>query len=81
MTVAAFPDTRLTLGFLCTHNPHDRRAFSGTSYFAFQALARRPDIAVRLLGSHRPPTFLDRLIQRPSPILNGTPRGSIALMR
>lgn len=73
MTVAAFPDRRLTLGFLCPHNPHDRRAFSGTSYFASQALMRRPDIDLRLLGDHQPPRLLDRMLQRPSPVLNTDP--------
>lgn len=73
MTVATFPDTRLTLGFLCPHNPHDRRAFSGTSAFAARALARRPGVEMRLLGAHAPPRMLDRLLQRPSPILQDDP--------
>ena len=67
MNVIALPDSHLTLGYLCPHNPYDRNAFSGTSYLAAAALARQPGVTVRILGSHRPRRFMDRLMARPSP--------------
>ena len=58
---------RLTLGFLTPHNPHDSQAFSGTVHFALRALQNRPDMSLRLLGGHRPPRRLDRLLRRAPP--------------
>src|SRR6056297_2555528 len=57
----------LRLGVLTPHNPHDRRAFSGTVFHAVAALAARTDIALRVLGPHRPQTVFDRLARRASP--------------
>lgn len=54
----------LKLGFLSPHNPYDRRSFSGTTFFAAQALAQNPDIDLRILGNHRPPSFYDRFLKR-----------------
>lgn len=51
----------LKLGFLSPHNPFDRQAFSGTSYFAAKALGKVPDVDLHVLGPHRPPRLLDRL--------------------
>lgn len=56
----------LKLGFLSPHNSYDRRAFSGTAYFAAQALMRQKGIALRLLGRHRPLGLSHRLLQRSS---------------
>lgn len=75
MSIHSFPrpakvataDRPLTLGFLSPHNPHDRRAFSGTAFFAARALERRADLRLRLLGGHRPPRALDRLLGRRAP--------------
>lgn len=69
MNVAAIRSSRLTLGFLSPHNPHDRRAFSGTSFFAARALSRLPGVTVKILGPHRPPGLMDRIARRPSPKL------------
>lgn len=71
MTVATFPGSRLTLGYLCPHNPHDRRAFSGTSHFAAAALARQPGVTLRILGSHRQRGVLNRLMGRAIPKMAG----------
>jgi glycosyltransferase involved in cell wall biosynthesis len=54
----------LRLGFLTPHNPFDRRAFSGTAFFAARALSARPDVALRVLGGYRPPGALDWLLKR-----------------
>lgn len=63
---AAYP---FNLGFLSPHNPHDRRTFSGTSFFAAKALAAHPGINLRILGPHRPPARFDRLFRRtPAPL-------------
>lgn len=64
--VAAFPASRLRIGFLSPHNPHDRRSFSGTSFFAARALGQRPDVALRVLGDHRAPGLLDVFLRRPN---------------
>ncbi|MDX2482400.1 MAG: glycosyltransferase family 4 protein [Pseudodonghicola sp.] len=55
---------RLTIGFLSQHNPYDRHAFSGTAFHLFHALARRSDIEMRVLGSHRPPSRGRALLRR-----------------
>lgn len=57
----------LRLGVLTPHNPHDRRAFSGTVFHAVKALARRRDLVLTVLGPHRPQTAFDRLARRASP--------------
>ena len=57
----------LRIGLLTHHNPYDRRAFSGTVYFAAKALEQNPDVALSILGPHRPPHPLDRLLRRKSP--------------
>ena len=54
----------LVLGFLCPHNALDRRTFSGTPFHAAQALAARDDIRLRLIGNHRTPRRMDRLLGR-----------------
>lgn len=51
----------LRLGFLSPHNPFDRRTFSGTAFFAAQALAARSDVDFHVLGPHRKPRKTDRL--------------------
>lgn len=55
--------TLLTLGFLSPHDPHDRRAFSGSVFFAAKALAERPNVDLRILG-HQPPSLMTRLLRR-----------------
>ena len=60
-------DAPLTLGLLSPHNPHDRTAFSGTAWFAARALERQANIRLRILGPHRPPGRLDRLLRRRPP--------------
>lgn len=57
----------LRIGFLTPHNPHDRRSFSGTVHYAAQALGARSDIELRILGPHRPPRALDRILRRTTP--------------
>jgi len=64
------PAPPLALGFLCPHNPFDRRAFSGTAFFAARALAARGDVRLKVLGPHRPPRAGDRLRER---LLGGRP--------
>ena len=66
-TLYPAPARPLELGFLSPHNPHDRRTFSGTSFFAARALERRSGIRLRILGPHRPPRALDRLFRRTKP--------------
>ena len=61
---AAYP---LELGFLSPHNPYDRRAFSGTSFFAARALAAHPGVNLRILGPHQTPGRFDRLLRRTRP--------------
>lgn len=76
MTVHAFAPgipahrdpSSLTLGILTPHNPHDRRNFSGTPYFATKALLARPGLTTRVLG-HRPAGRIDRLLRRKAPAL------------
>lgn len=55
----------LRIGFVCPHNPYDRRAFSGSAFFAANALTRHPDITLHILGNHRPPGWLDPFLRRP----------------
>ncbi len=63
------PPRPLNLGFLTPHNPYDLQTFSGTPHFAMQALQARPDIRLHVLGGHRPPGRLDRVLRRkPVPI-------------
>ena len=66
-TLYPAPARPLELGFLSPHNPHDRRSFSGTTYFAARALEHRAGIRLRILGPHRPPRTLDRLLRRQKP--------------
>lgn len=68
MSVLFHPAARpLELGYLSPHNPFDRRAFSGTSFFAAQALATHPGINLRILGPHRAPRRSDRWLRRTPP--------------
>ena len=57
----------LELGFLSQHNPFDRRSFSGTAFFSARARADQPGVNLRILGPHRPPTMLDRVLKRKPP--------------
>lgn len=66
-TLYPAPARTLELGFLSPHNSHDRRSFSGTAYFAARALERRTGIRLSILGPHRPPRALDRLLRRARP--------------
>lgn len=59
----------ISVGLLTPHNPFDRRCFSGTAHFATHALARHPGVRLRILGSHKPPKVMDRLLRRPAPRL------------
>ena len=59
--------TPLRIGFVCPHNPYDRRAFSGTAFFAARALKRHPDIDLRILGGYRPISRMDQLMRRAAP--------------
>lgn len=52
------------VGLLTPHNPHDRTAFSGTAHHVMRALADRPEIALTVLGDHRPARPGDRLLRR-----------------
>lgn len=58
---------QIELGFLSPNNPLDRRAFSGTAFFAARALVTHPDLRVRILGPHRAPSVLDRVLRRRGP--------------
>lgn len=58
------PDRPLRLGLLTPHNVRDRRSFSGTPFHAVRALEHRPGLDLRLLGSHRAPSPLDRVLRR-----------------
>jgi glycosyltransferase involved in cell wall biosynthesis len=60
----AGPARPLSLGFLSPNNPFDRRSFSGTAFFAARALMAQPGIRLRILGPHRPPRALDRILRR-----------------
>lgn len=76
MTIHAFPspifhltppDRPLELGFISPHNALDRRTFSGTPFHAAQALKQQSDIRLRLIGNHRSPGRLDRLLRPSAP--------------
>ena len=47
-------ENQIKVGFLCPHNPHDQRAFSGTSYYSARALGAVPGVSLRILGPFRP---------------------------
>lgn len=67
--VTGFPNAtygNLRLGFLSPHNALDRRAFSGTAYFAARALEAVPGVTLRRLGDHQPPGLLARTLGRPT---------------
>ncbi|MEM9843162.1 MAG: glycosyltransferase family 4 protein [Pseudomonadota bacterium] len=64
------PSTPLRLGFLSPHNPYDRRAFSGTSFYAANALRQALGVRLRILGSHRPVTMKQRLLRQATPKLD-----------
>lgn len=64
MTVRAH--TRLRIGFLSPHNPYDRRAFSGTAFYAAEALRAHPRVNLKILGDHRVPGVMDTVLRRAS---------------
>lgn len=41
----------LKIGFLSFHNPSNRSSFSGTTYYAYEALRRLPEVHVSLLAN------------------------------
>lgn len=49
------------VGFLCPHNPFDRTSFSGTAYFAAEALSAVEGLDLHILGPHRPLTLSRRI--------------------
>lgn len=52
----------MKLGFICNHNPLDKRTFSGTAYYMFHSLKNNPNCSVRLIGNYRYPNrILDRI--------------------
>ncbi len=72
----------LSLGFLSPHNPYDRQAFSGTAYFAAQALKRRPGLTLTVLG-HRPRNPIAQVLRRRAPAIDRSriaPRGLDAVV-
>lgn len=60
----------LRVGFVCPHNPYDRRAFSGTAFYARQALERHPGITLHVLGDHRRPGRMDPFLRRQTRMLD-----------
>jgi glycosyltransferase involved in cell wall biosynthesis len=59
------PEARsLSIGFLTPHNALDRRAFSGSAFFAAQALDAHPQLRLRFLGPARTPSRFDRVLRR-----------------
>lgn len=60
------PSAHLRIGFLSPHNPYDRRAFSGTVFYAAEALRTHARVTLSVLGDHRAPRFADRFLRRPS---------------
>lgn len=68
MAVLHLPrDRDLELGFLSPHNPYDRRAFSGSAFFAARALMRRDHVRLRVLGHTFPPGKLQRFLGKRPP--------------
>lgn len=58
----------LNVGFVTPHDSTDRRAFSGTAFFAARALEARSGLRLTRLGAPRRPGALDRLMGRtPAP--------------
>lgn len=55
----AFP---LSIGFLSPHNTRDRRALSGSVFFAARALKNDPGLNVRILGEA--PGRFDRFLRK-----------------
>jgi glycosyltransferase involved in cell wall biosynthesis len=52
----------MNIGYLSNHNPLDRNAFSGTSYYMYRALSESSHCSVRMLGSYRRPRrIIDKL--------------------
>lgn len=64
----------LRVGFLSPHNPYDRRAFSGTSFYAATALRQIPGVQLSILGAHRPVSIKERLLRQPTPKLDHVAR-------
>lgn len=54
----------LNVGFLSPHNPFDRTTFSGTAHHMAHALRQRPEIALTVLGPHRPVRTGERMLRR-----------------
>lgn len=53
----------MRLGFVCNHNPLDKRTFSGTAYYMFHSLKKNPDCSIKLIGNYRYPNrILDRFL-------------------
>lgn len=72
----------VSLGFISPHNPYDRRAFSGTAFFAARALERRPGVDLTILG-HRPPGPVSRVLRSRAPAIDKrriAPRGLDAVI-
>lgn len=62
------PEARpLSIGFLTPHNALDRRAFSGSAFFAARALEAHPQLRLRILGPARTPGRFDRVLRRKLP--------------
>ena len=59
----------LRIGLLSPHNPYDRRAFSGTVFYAAEALRQNPGVELKIIGGHRPPTHLDQMLRKPTATL------------
>lgn len=57
-------DRSLRVGFVTPHNPHDRKAFSGTVHHAVRALSAVRGLEVKVLGGHRPLPWHHRLSRR-----------------
>ncbi len=66
ITSLSSPTRPLRIGFLCPHNPFDRRAFSGTAFYAYRALAAHPQFDMHILGNHRRQSLAERLLKRAS---------------
>ena len=55
------PRKPLSIGFVTPHDSTDRRAFSGTAYFAARALEARPGVALTRLGAPERQSLVGRL--------------------